>query len=425
MQVLVRSLMHSPQQDTAKQLHEYIEGSLDATNTIKSCNTFQRRIVDDILHLSKLDSHLLRIAISPVKALSIVHDVEKLFEQEAIRECINFAAIADPSLDEMGVDWLLLDQGRLTQVLVNLLTNAFKFTKTKDGERNITIRMGAAHHRPSEADLHVNFDVDYTLSQSLRDSIYDTPDFAKERELYLYFSVQDSGKGMTEEEKGRIFARFQQASPRTYSEYGGSGLGLFISHSLVGLQSGEIGVATSLNVGSTFAFFVKTARCAPIAPTALPVRAVKENPKTNGSTDRISVLIVEDNLLNQRVLKKQLSKNYDVFTADHGQEALDFLKTTRHWKSTSSTESKHIDIILMDIEMPVMNGLDCARTIRELQKTGELRDALPIIAVSANARPEQKNQATAAGMDDAIAKPFRILELTPKIDRLVNWARGV
>lgn len=244
---------------------------------------------------------------------------------------------------------------------------------------------------------------------------------------------------MTVEEKARIFSRFSQGSPRTYSEYGGSGLGLFISRELAGLQGGEIGVASEAGKGSTFAFFVKTRHTAPPKNGLLdlPQRSKTGMAMPAVKPQEISVLVTEDNLLNQRVLKKQLVKHgYKVYTADNGQEALDLLKTTRHWRDTvrsamasSATESTtraiiiDIDVILMDIEMPVMNGLESARRIRELQEEGEITSHIPIIAVSANARTEQTALALAAGMDDAISKPFRIVDLIPKIDKMANWAK--
>jgi len=390
-------------------------------------NNRPKRIVDDILVLSKLDSNLLQICPSPVEAMTILRNVDKMFEAEAARECVDIAVKADESLAKMSVDWLLLDHGRIDQILINLITNAIKFTKNRD-IRNINICMGASEQRPSETDLAVNFDVDFTLGQSMRDSIYDTPEFAVDNEIFLWFAVQDTGRGITDEEKSRIFGRFAQASPRTYTEYGGSGLGLYISHSLVGLQGGEIGVATKPGVGSTFSFFVKTTRCpAPVLDVthmSIVANRTRDPTKTNGSAKgRISVLIVEDNLLNQRVLKKQLSKHYDVSTADHGQEALDFLKTTRNWSQQPHVD-KYVDVILMDLEMPVMGGLECSRTIRDLQRSNFLRGHIPIIAVSANARPEQINEALEAGMDDAISKPFRIPDLVPKIERLVHSAKA-
>jgi len=283
--------------------------------------------------------------------------------------------------------------------------------------------MGKSATKPTEESFAVP--VDFALVQSTHDSIYDTP-VSAEKELYLWFTVEDTGIGMTPDERSRIFSRFAQGSPRTYGEYGGSGLGLFISTTLASLQGGEIGVASEAGVGSTFAFFVKTSPCNPEGADGLKLNDLSLAP-TNANTQdttsppkRISVLVVEDNLLNQRVMKKQLSKTYDVHTADHGQEALDFLSQSQNTIGNEhSSERAHV--ILMDIEMPILNGLDATRRIRELEKEGRLRDHIPIIAVSANARPEQMAQALAAGMDDSISKPFRIPDLLPKIDRLVGW----
>lgn len=112
-------------------------------------------------------------------------------------------------------------------------------------------------------------------------------------------------------------------------------------------------------------------------------------------------------------------------TADNGQEALDFLKTTQHWKDPTSSgapSNTFVDVILLDQEMPVMNGVTCAKSIRTFQQSGTLVGILPIIAVSANARPEQTNEMLGAGMDDFITKPFRIPELISKIERLANWS---
>ena len=133
--------------------------------------------------------------------------------------------------------------------------------------------------------------------------------------------------------------------------------------------------------------------------------------------------------MNQRVLKKQLTKHgYDVSVADNGQEALNFLQSTQYWRGTEPSTANtvnDISVVLMDIEMPVLDGLAATRKIRELESDGSLAAHIPIIAVSANARTEQTSQALAAGMDDSISKPFRIADLVPKIDRLANWAKAL
>ncbi|KAG9756015.1 hypothetical protein KCU73_g5132, partial [Aureobasidium melanogenum] len=127
------------------------------------------------------------------------------------------------------------------------------------------------------------------------------------------------------------------------------------------------------------------------------------------------------------VLKRQLTnKGYVVWTADNGQEAVDFLRQTCYWNSPNKEQGqeKELHVILMDTEMPVMDGLTAAKKIREMQRSGELKGHVPILSVSANARPEQTSMAIAAGMDDSISKPFRIADLTPKIDRLADLAHA-
>jgi CheY-like chemotaxis protein len=115
------------------------------------------------------------------------------------------------------------------------------------------------------------------------------------------------------------------------------------------------------------------------------------------------------------VLSKQLRKlGCDVYVAGHGEQAIGFLKLTKYWH-TEVTTGHNLSIILMDIEMPVMDGLACARQIRQLQRSGEIVGQIPILAVSANARSEQVREALDVGMDDSIAKPFRIPELLRKI----------
>lgn len=291
---------------------------------------------------------------------------------------------------------------------------------------------------------------------------------------------------MTVDEQKKLFARFSQTTPRTHVKYGGSGLGLFISKSLTKLQGGAIGVSSVKGEGSTFAFYISTRIAHPPADQVVG-RAAQTRPflgRTMTGEEamrlvKLNVLIVEDNLVNQKVLRKQLEKfKWNVSVAGNGQEALDWLKNSIYWHeegdNSSEADVKHdLDIILMDIEMPIMDGLTCARLIRDyeqqgllampapayspsrrysaasltpiqssnqhqispplsplrksrfsasclehMQNTQSLR--LPILAVSANARMEQVEQALAAGMDDAISKPFRIPELWPKIRGLVR-----
>jgi len=128
--------------------------------------------------------------------------------------------------------------------------------------------------------------------------------------------------------------------------------------------------------------------------------------------------------VNQKVLEKRLTKlGYKVQIANHGQEALDYLTTTTAWKQQSREETtplQDVHVILMDIEMPVMDGLTCSKRIRDLQKSGDIVKHIPIVAVSANARAEQMKQALDAGVDGFITKPFRMPELTSVISKLLE-----
>ena len=128
--------------------------------------------------------------------------------------------------------------------------------------------------------------------------------------------------------------------------------------------------------------------------------------------------------MNQKVLQRQL-QNHGIITtvANHGGEALETLRTSRYWH-TSSPISPDIDVILMDKEMPVMDGLQCTSKIRELERQGALKRHVPIIAVTANARSEQITALLQAGMDNVVSKPFRISELIPKIEELAERYRG-
>jgi CheY-like chemotaxis protein len=243
-----------------------------------------------------------------------------------------------------------------------------------------------------------------------------------------------------ENEMTLLFRRFSQASPRTHVQYGGSGLGLFISRELTELQGGQVGVASKAGVGSTFAFYVRARRCAPPEdPNPIPAHPVDKQAKMISPAslariqkipDQISktgiaspsalspppkfVLIVEDNIVNQKVLSKQLrSAGCIVSVANHGGEALAFLQTSRFWQGRE-LDGEELSVVLMDLEMPVMDGLTCVKKIRQLQTEGTIVSHVPVIAVTANARSEQIVIAKDAGMDSVVTKPFRIPELLPR-----------
>ncbi|KAF3342489.1 hypothetical protein VD0002_g4186 [Verticillium dahliae] len=436
----------------AQPVQTLLDVCTEAANTINLCASHQHRIVDDILTLSKLDSQLLLVTPVDAHPVNIVENVLKMFEAEVQAHDIELQFSTLSAYTDYGIDWVRLDPSRLRQVLINLMTNAIKFTQNRQ-ERRISITLTASRDLSEVKETSLYFP---SRRSDLRNLTSDK-DWGDGDEMNLHFSVQDTGPGLREEEKKILFQRFSQASPRTHVQYGGSGLGLFISRMLTELQGGQIGVVSKEGLGSTFSFFIKCRKTAmpaeesnvaanraarpgrvstpttPPPPTRMirrpshrpaadasqspgPVPASGPTPSKTGH----DVLIVEDNIVNQKVLQRQLKNCGNVtHVANHGGEALDALKKCRFWTGKES-EGYHLSVILMDLEMPVMDGMTCARRIRELEREGVLIDHIPIIAVTAYARPEQIEDAKAAGIDDVISKPFRIPDLTAKMNELVS-----
>ena len=400
----------------SRSVDDLMENSIDAAQTIALCAQHQKRIVDDILTLSKLDSALLLVTPCDVMPISVVQRALKMFDGEVHKADIELNFQVDDTFAKCEIDWVKLDPSRLLQVLINLTTNAIKFTSAQK-KRIITVRLGASLDRPSK---ETSSDVSYFPTRAKRKDLTKTADWGKGERVFIHFAVQDTGRGLSEEETKLLFLRFSQASPRTHVQYGGSGLGLFISRELVELQGGEIGVSSKAGEGSTFAFYVKarrsTAPIEPLTPLSTPVsnkpsmanslnasepKALPTPPSRSPNPvpkENLRFLIVEDNLVNQRVLQKQLRNlGCIVYVANHGGDCLDLLQRSSFWRGRER-DGFDLTVILMDLEMPVMDGLTCARRIRELQRGGQVVRHVPIIAVSANARIEQINTALSAGM---------------------------
>ncbi|KAK3115682.1 hypothetical protein LTR53_004745 [Teratosphaeriaceae sp. CCFEE 6253] len=411
---------------------ELLASCLDAAQIINLCSQHQKRIVDDILTLSKLDSQLLLVTPVDAQPLTVVQRALKMHEGELQAADIQMKFIVDHSYRDMDLDWVRLDPSRVMQVLINLTTNAIKFTST-ESRRTISVTIAASKQRPSEMR---ESPVKYFSTRRKSMAAIDEQDWGEGEVVYIHFAVKDTGRGLNPEEKKMLFMRFSQASPRTHVQYGGSGLGLFISRELTELQGGEIGVESESGKGSTFAFYVAARRSAPPAEDAgsgtrkhdhkrnKSLASGGSNTPSPGSRSKETVpvkkivLIVEDNLVNQRVLQKQLKNlGTEVHLANHGGEALEKLRQSTYWRPPGKLE---LGVVLMDQEMPVMDGLTCTRKIRELEQDGKLTGHVPIIAVTANARAEQVQTALQAGMDDVVSKPFRIPDLVPKIEELME-----
>jgi CheY-like chemotaxis protein len=461
-----------------------VDECIDSAETIITCAQHQKRIVDDILTMSKLDSKLLAVTPCTVDPIEIAENALKMFEVEARRVDLNLNLVIDESFKNLGLKYLDFDPSRVRQVLINLLTNALKFTKSRP-VRHVEVRIKASRTRPTDDSSLVQ----YMPRSCSKESEHEQPALVgRTNPIYLAFDVKDSGKGLGEDEMSHLFKKFQQANEKTHVKYGGSGLGLFISRRLTELQNGAIGVSSKKGVGSIFAFFIEAyipteasrleAEAAATAASATassefssemnlapamtagtwPIRTDKQNPGANSRID--GILIVEDNIINQRITRRGLTdRGFTVDVANHGVEALEKLEASQRrstgsiaeWemspasssalslpsssRETSSRKDEQtqgpmqFNLILMDIEMPVQDGLTCTRRIRQLEREGrtfsERGGRIPIIAVSANARPEQIAEAKNAGCDDMLVKPYRMHELVEKMQIVIRRMDGL
>ncbi|KAL5120426.1 hypothetical protein ACEQ8H_001716 [Pleosporales sp. CAS-2024a] len=396
---------------------EALNENVQSANVILQCANHQKRIIDDILTLSKLDSMLLSITPVAVDPRKLIESIVNMFDAELKSNHIDCRVNTSASLLDLAIDHVYLDPSRVTQIFINLLTNAIKFVKPSR-EPSILIRFGASISKP-----RTFFPNDmFWANESKQDGdVTSSPEWGLGEEVYLTFSVQDSGIGLDKKDIHKIFERFRQANVKTHVKYGGSGLGLFISKELTEKQGGEIGVSSVLGEGSTFGFYVKSRRVQqrPDMARKLTLRGLDQ-----GTVDqKFRVLLVEDNIINQQVLGKQLRKaGCTVNVANHGLEALKVL------------EQESFDIVLMDLEMPVMDGLAATSKIREREMAGQgppgrtiasgprAKSRLPIIVVTANVRKEQIDTAIAAGADRVMQKPFKATDLVFMMESLLPQA---
>jgi CheY-like chemotaxis protein len=251
------------------------------------------------------------------------------------------------------------DPHRLSQILINYTNNALKFTE--EGEINIFVR-----------------------------KLNNTP-----QGWMVRFEVEDTGIGMSQAQQDNLFLSFEQADSSTTRKYGGTGLGLAISKQLANLMGGEVGAISALGRGSTFWFSAHLEQANGVVPTvddAFDIVSARSHLlDLTESRGAIRVLVVEDNLFNQQIAAELLEAvNISVLIADNGQLAIDLL-----------TREK-VDCVLLDMQMPVMGGLEVSRILRVMPGLAEL----PVIAITANAMEEDRLHCLAAGMNDFIAKPF-------------------
>ncbi|KAF3010982.1 hypothetical protein E8E13_010581 [Curvularia kusanoi] len=427
-------------------LHE----SLDLATTITYCANHQKRIVDDVLTLSKLDARLLQIYPESTNPVKLYREILGLFGPEIRASGMNTNYTIGEGYNSLELKRVMMDPNRVTQIVINLLSNAIKFTK-KGKKRNLEITLNAHTEEPANKPMGIRYVPSGVQHQDPTDQSW----WGSGEAIYLSFSVKDSGLGMTPEEASNLFQKFAQASPRTHTQFGGSGLGLYISRNLAELHGGRIGLSSHAGFGSTFEFYVKVRRSevpevpndsldksiaaldleqkiitSPIMQQAQPTQLASRfsteahtQPVQSPLSVRTNVLIVEDNLINQRLLRKLITKHgYDATVANNGEEALAFMANSTwnpmHAGSTGDAALR-IDIVLCDIEMPIMDGKTCARRVRQLQQDNLLCGGIPMIAITGNARLEQVEEMRQCGFNDVVTKPYRIDQLLRVIQRFI------
>ncbi|WVQ81842.1 hypothetical protein IAT38_003969 [Cryptococcus sp. DSM 104549] len=405
---LVLSIENKTAFTPTRQLMNNIEEDLEALESIYQCGLSQERISNDVLSLGRIQLDMLQMFDVEFDMIREAQNILSVFQNEARMKRINLTFKAGDSLQKLGLRWAKADLVRLNQITTNLLSNAIRFTATSE-VRKIVLQTEASFEPPVEGTCVMPREP--TRPKKLTD---DMP-------MYLYASVADTGPGLAEDEVQKLFQRFSQVSPKTHTIFGGSGLGLFVCRKLTELMGGGIEVISEKGKGSTFRFYIeaKTCHTAPTRESSRPrTRIPKDSARYFGLSRKPHVLIVEDNLINQTVLARQLKHcNLTCDVANNGLEALEKIRKVSSIGVHS--EEPAFDCVLMDLEMPVMDGLTAVKHIREEETSGKLHRNL-VIALTGNARQGQIDEAKASGMDEVVIKPYRLDDLLHKIEEMMK-----
>jgi len=335
----------------------------DYLQKIKASAGSLLHIINDILDFSKIEAGMLNIEQLDFNLNAVLEQVASLSNVRAVEKGITLQIALNPNVPVL----LIGDALRLGQILLNLVSNALKFTES--GEVILSVNLGKQDEKNSE----------------------------------LIFAVRDSGIGMTEQQQAHLFQFFSQADASTTRRFGGTGLGLAISKQLVEAMGGSIFVKSTPNVGSTFTFKI------PLGLQMMQTTTNPPEPQNSPARDclqGIRILLAEDNEINQMIAEELLNDvGIIVDIADNGSIACD--------KALSQTA--HYDMILMDVQMPVMDGLEATQKIREAGV------GLPIIAMTAHAMDEEKQRCLRVGMDDHVSKP---IDPDAFYETLAKWVKS-
>lgn len=323
----------------------------ECIETIRSSGDALLSVINDILDFSKIDSGKMELEHQPFDLRSCTEGVLDMMAQKAAEKGLNLAYMMDDSVPSN----IISDPTRLRQIMINLISNAVKFTENGKVEVSIT-------------------------SQALLGG-----------KCRLHFSVRDTGIGIPQDRMDKLFQSFSQVDMSTTRKYGGTGLGLAISKRLTEIMDGEIWAESEVGKGSTFHFTLPV----DVSLDSLPrPKVATPQPKVNAHTN-IRILMAEDNAVNQKVILQMLKKlGYRADVAADGIEALKAL------------EIRPYDLVLMDIQMPEMDGIEATKDIRQRWPNGPM-----IVALTAYALEGDRERCLEAGMDGYIAKPVKMDDL--------------
>jgi signal transduction histidine kinase/CheY-like chemotaxis protein/HPt (histidine-containing phosphotransfer) domain-containing protein len=335
-------------------------------STAKACAHALLSLINDVLDFSKIEAGKLELVREAFDLRQVVDETLAIFSQRAAEKDL-FLTCQLPGDTACG--WWG-DPSRIRQILVNLIGNAIKFTSTGGIELRI-------------------------------EQLEQLDDFAT-----LKFSVRDSGIGIPADRLDRLFKSFSQVDASTTRQYGGTGLGLAISRQLAELMGGTVGLESKTGVGSTFWF---TARLQEAPASALPTAELPQPDNASTANQRGHILVVDDNDVNQMILAEMLKQaGHDVKIAGNGKEALELY------------QQESFDLIVSDCHMPVMDGYEFARSVREKESEQQNGRRIPIIALTASALRGDGDRCIEAGMDDYATKPIDQVRLLSLIRR---WMR--
>ena len=345
-------------QTSDEQQVKYLQAIRSATKNLLT-------LIDDILDLSRIENNNLKIAFEPANPRMIFNDVENTFAKQAAEKQIGFAILIDARLPQV----LLMDEIRVRQILFKLVGNAVKYSG--NGSVRVVVKVLNERSSPSH---EVDFSVD----------------------------VHDSGPGMSAEQQKAIAEAFTRNS-ETESTIGSTGLGLYISRKLAGLMNGEITFVSDPGKGSTFSFLLKGIK---VLKTEPPPTDRKDFNIKNIRFDQALVLVADD-VVHNRFLIREFLKNSNLQTieASDGQEALD--EARKHKPA----------VVLMDIRMPTMDGIEATRQIRQEEELKDIR----VIALTASVREEEIKKIANAGFDDFLKKPVKLTSIIRMLSKYLTY----